>query len=423
MQEAFLHYLWQFKKFQLLNLKTTQGQDVVIINSGQHNHLSGPDFFTTQLKIDEQLWAGNVEIHIKSSDWYVHNHEKDPAYQNVILHVVWEHDTDVFRKDNTVIPTLELINYIDKQLLDNYYQLFSKKQTWINCENEFHSTPDFLLQNWLERLYIERLEQKSLAITNLLVKLKNNWEAVLFNMLSKNFGLNINGDAFLSMAQSLDFSIIRKLQNKPEELEALLLGQVGLLNKYSDVPYEQHLLKQYLYLINKFQLNNNHVTQPQFFKLRPPNFPTIRLSQLAILYHKNDNLFSKVMSSSSLEQFYEIFGVGCSAFWETHYTFQTVSKTSKKILTKNFINLLVINTIVPLKFAYAKQQGQDQVSELIDLMTQIPSEKNTIVKKFNELKSMPDSASVSQALLQLKTEYCNSNKCLQCVIGNRLISK
>ncbi|TYB76884.1 DUF2851 family protein [Bizionia myxarmorum] len=423
MQEAFLHYLWQFKKFQILNLKTTHGQAVTIIKCGQHNHLAGPDFFAAQLKIDDQLWAGNVEIHIKSSDWYVHSHEKDAAYQNVILHVVWEHDTDIFRKDNSVIPTLELKKYSDKQLLDNYYQLFSKQQKWINCEPDFHSTADFLLNNWLERLYIERLEKKAVAISDLLEKLKNNWEAVLFVMLAKNFGLNINGDAFLSMAQSLDFNIIRKLQNKPEELEALFFGQAGVLDANSQEPYEQHLVKHYHYLKNKFQLNNDHVTSPQYFKLRPPNFPTIRLSQLAQLYLESDSLFSKTIAGTTLEEFYVLFQVGCSTFWESHYTFQTISKTSKKILTKSFINLLIINTIVPLKFAYSKHQGQDQVSELLDLMKKVPSENNTIVKKFNDLKPMPDSAYVSQALLQLKTQYCDLNKCLQCAIGNRLLNK
>lgn len=423
MQEAFLHYLWQFKKFQLLDLKTTQGQIITVVNSGQHNQLSGPDFFASQLQIDDQLWAGNVEIHIKSSDWYVHNHEKDPAYQNVILHVVWEHDTDVFRKDNTVIPTLELKHHIDKKLLDNYHQLFSKKQTWINCENEFGSTPEFLMQNWLERLYIERLEQKAITILVLLEKSKNNWEAVLFSMLAKNFGLNINGDAFFSMAESIDFSVVRKLQNKPEELEALLLGQAGLLSSESEEPYELQLKAHYHYLKTKFQLNNSHVTAPQFFKLRPPNFPTIRLSQLANLYHQNDNLFSKIIACKTLEEIYVLFQVGCSEFWKTHYTFQTLSKESKKLLTKNFINLIIINTIVPLKFAYSKQQGQDHVAELLVLLEKIPLEKNTIVSRFDELLVMPNKATISQALLQLKTEYCNPNKCLQCAIGNRLISK
>ena len=423
MQEAFLHYLWQFKKFQLLDLKTTQGQHITVINSGQHNRLSGPDFFAAQLKIDNQLWAGNVEIHIKSSDWYVHHHEKDSAYQNVILHVVWEHDADVFRKDNTALATLELKHYIDTKLLDNYYHLFSKKQTWINCENEFGDTPEFLLQNWLERLYVERLERKSVVIVDLLEQSKNNWEAVLFIMLAKNFGLNINGDAFFSMAQSLDFSVVRKHQSKPNELEALFLGQSGLLNTKSSEPYELHLIELYHYLKHKYQLNNSHVPRPEFFKLRPPNFPTIRLSQLAILYTKNDTLFSRILEIKKLEHFYELFQIGCSEFWKTHFTFETTSKTSHKVLTKNFINLLIINTVVPLKFAYNKKQGIDKISELLELMTKIPAENNTITKKFYRLKTLPNSANTSQALLQLKTQYCNPNKCLQCAVGSRLISK
>lgn len=423
MQEAFLHYLWLYKKFNILNLKTTQGQAIRVVNSGQHNHLSGPDFFASQLKINGQHWAGNVEIHIKSSDWYVHNHEKDPAYENVILHVVWEHDTDIFRKDNSVIPTLELKNYVDRSLLDNYHELFSKKQNWINCDTQFHATPDFLLQNWLERLYIERLEQKSTAISDVLETSKNNWEAVLFTMLAKNFGLNINGDAFLSVAQSFDFSIIRKLQNKPEALEALFFGQAGLLDTKSNVPYENTLQDTYQYLKNKFELTNSHVIRPQFFKLRPPNFPTIRLSQLVTLYATNDKLFSKIISSESLEQYYNLLQVGCTQFWETHYTFQTRSKISKKTLTKSFINLVIINTIVPIKFSYAKAQGVDNSAALMALLEKIPSENNTIVKQFNNLKPMLNSAHVSQALLQLKLKYCDPNKCLECAIGNSLISK
>ena len=423
MQEDFLHYIWQHKKFEASNLKTTKGETVSLVSVGQHNLNSGPDFFNAQLKVDLQLWAGNVEIHIKSSDWFLHNHEQDKAYDNVILHVVWEHDTEVFRKDNSTIPTLELKDYILKSALYNYQQLFTKYKKWINCENDFESVDDFKIQNWLERLYFERLERKSTDINQLLKTSKNDWEAVLFKMLAKNFGLKVNGDAFLSVANSIDFSIVRKLQNNQVQLEALLFGQADLLNEDIEDVYFQTLNKEYQFSKQKFTLANNNITAIQFFRLRPPNFPTIRLSQLASLYIKEQNLFSKINESNALEDFYKLFLVETSSFWESHYTFCKTSKKSKKKITKAFIDLLLINTIIPIKFAYAKFQGKQIDDSVVKLMQQIVSEKNSVIDKFNSLKKVSTSALQSQALLQLKNEYCDKNKCLKCAIGSSLLNK
>ncbi|WP_250434010.1 DUF2851 family protein [Hanstruepera flava] len=423
MQEDFLHYIWKQKKYQSVNLKTVDGIAVLVKSSGTHNHLAGPDFFNAQVRIGNQLWAGNVEIHIKSSDWYVHNHETDSNYNNVILHVVWEHDADIYRKDNSVIPTLELKNYISQSVLDNYQKLFLKSNKWINCENDFPDIDSFILQNWLERLYFERLESKSVVIQELLQKSKNNWEAVLFNMLAKNFGLNINGEAFLSMSQSFDFSIVRKLQSNPMDLEALFFGQIGLLDSVLEDTYYKQLLERYHYIKHKFGLENSAVLPAQFFKLRPPNFPTIRLSQLAMLYSKYQNLFSQILDVSTLTDFYKTFEVTVSTYWQTHYNFGTVSKKSKKSLTKPFVDLLLINTIVPIKFAYAKSLGKEITEEILQLMEHIPVESNSIVSKFQELKQGNYSAYHSQAFIQLKKEYCDKNKCLQCAIGNALLSE
>lgn len=423
MQEDFLHYIWQHKKFDVNSIKTTNNEAVSILSVGQHNLNSGPDFFNGQLKIENQTWAGNVEIHIKSSDWYVHNHENDKAYDNVILHVVWEHDTDVFRKDNAVIPTLELKSFIDKKALTNYQALFSKSKTWINCENDFSSIDDFTIQNWLERLYFERLERKSEDINGLLKRSKNDWEAVLFKVLAKSFGSKVNGDTFLSLANSIDFSIVRKLQSKQTQLEALLFGQANLLGNDVEEAYIIELIKEYKFLNQKFKLSNNGVSQIQFFRLRPSNFPTIRLSQLASLYHSQQNIFSKIIETNTLNDFYKLFSVSTSTFWETHYTFNKVSKQRKKGLTKSFIDLLLINTIIPLKFSYAKSQGKQIDDEIIKLISEIKSEKNSIIEKFNSLKKVSNSALQSQGLIQLKNEYCSKNKCLQCAIGSKLLNK
>lgn len=421
MQEDFLHYVWQYKKFDVLHLKTTHNESLDIVKVGQYNVNSGPDFFNAQLKIGSQLWAGNVEIHIKSSDWYVHNHEQDAAYDNVILHVVWEHDSEVFRKDNSQIPTLELCHHIDNHLIDNYKSLFSNANKWINCENHFAEVDAFILDNWLERLYFERLERKSDSILELLDQSKNDWEAVLFKLLAKNFGLKVNGDVFFSLANSIDFSIMRKTQSKPELIEALLFGQAGLLESDHQEAYFLQLVKDYRFLKQKFQLNNQYVLPLQFFRLRPLNFPTIRLSQLAMLYHKHQNLFSKLMTAQTLEEYYELFDIWASSYWETHYTFGKQSKATTKSLTNSFIDLVLINTILPLKFCYTKHLGQKNEEQIINIATAINSEDNSIINAFNSLKNVSNTSLQSQALIQLKTNYCDKNKCFQCAVGNAII--
>jgi hypothetical protein len=421
-QEDFLHYIWKHKKFHQQDLKTSKGEHVVVISNGEHNFNAGPDFFNAQLKIGEQLWAGNVEIHIKSSDWFLHNHETDKAYDNVILHVVWEHDSEVFRNNNSIIPTLELKNYVASAALKSYKKLFNSNQNWINCENDFSTIDDFTITNWLERLYFERLERKSAEILSLLKASQNNWEAVLFKMLAKSFGLKVNGDAFLSLANSFDFSILRKSQSKLESLEALLFGQSGLLDVEVEEPYHKALQNEYYFLKQKFKLDNTLVMAPSFFRLRPNNFPTIRLSQLANVYFGHQNLFSKLIGATTVNEIYSLFMVGTSEFWKTHYTFSKASKATKKNISKTFVNLLIVNTIIPLKFSYAKYKGQSLEDEILNLVEALPTEKNSIVDKFNSLKNISKNAMQSQALIQLKTEYCIKNKCLQCAIGNKLLN-
>ncbi|WP_138433102.1 DUF2851 family protein [Winogradskyella algicola] len=422
MQEDFLHYVWKQKAFSSTSLKTTSGESIVILKLGQHNHNSGPDFFNAQLSIDGQLWAGNVEIHIKSSDWYVHGHEKDKAYDNVILHVVWEHDTEVLRRDNSLVSTLELKPIIDRNLVTNYRALLTSK-AWINCETHYPEVDDFVLENWIERLYIERLERKSSEILELLKESKNDWEAVLFKMLLKNFGLKVNGEAFFSLANSVDYATVRKLQNNILDLEALFFGQASLLDEDVQEPYFKDLKERYLFLVQKFKLNNQGVLPVQFFRLRPPNFPTIRLSQFVNLYVSEQQLFSKVMTIQTKKDFYKLFSKGVTNFWMTHYTFGKQSKVYKKVITKSFIDLLLINTVIPIKFSYAKHQGQQINDKLFKLLSGIRQENNSIVNKYMQLRPIKKNALSSQGLLQLKQNYCDTNRCLQCAIGNSLIVK
>jgi hypothetical protein len=420
-KEDFLHYLWNLKLFKTSNLVSTTKETIQIINSGIPNSNSGPDFFNAKIKIDNQLWAGNIEIHIKSSDWFVHNHEKDLAYDNVILHVVWEDDIQIFRKDNSVIPTLVLKDYVDLEVLKSYQKLFTKKQVWINCEKEIAQIDGFILDNWLERLYLERLQSKSELILDLLKQSNNDWEAVLFKLLAKNFGLKVNGDSFLQLANSFDFSVFRKNQDKVENLEALLFGQSALLsNDFEDV-YFQNLKVEYSFLKTKYKLTPIHQSELKFFRLRPNNFPTIRLSQLAKLYFTHQNLFSKLLSVAKIDNYYSLLQVSTTKYWETHYSFKTTSKQRTKKLTKSFIDLLLINTIIPLRFVYQKYIGKLDEELILQLIQQIKPEKNSIITKFNSLNIKTKNALKTQAFLQLKNEYCDKNKCLQCAVGTELL--
>lgn len=401
----------------------TNGENITIHNTGNHNHLAGPDFFNAQVNIDGQRWAGNIEIHLKSSDWYAHGHEKDANYNNVILHVVWEDDAAVFRSDNSEIPTLELRDYIPKELLKSYQNLFDTSDVrFINCEKNIAQVDGFLFENWLERLYFERLERKSKQVFALLESSKNDWEQVLFAVLLKTFGLKINGTSFLSLATNLDFATVRKLQSQTLALESVFFGMTHLLDS-EEMPdaYYIQLKKEYTHLRNKFGLEETGVQKPEFFKLRPPNFPTIRLSQLANLYVERPNLFSQVIHAIDLKELYAIFEVSASRYWNDHFTFGKTSKKSSKRLTKNFIDLLIINALLPVKFCYAKYQGKAVNEDIIEIISQIKKEENSIVSNFKEQGIVIGNAKESQAILQLYTEYCTQNKCLQCAVGSSLL--
>jgi hypothetical protein len=420
MKEDFLHYLWKFKKFDTINLKTSNNEAITIASVGQYLELAGPDFFNAQITIGDQMWAGNVEIHLKSSDWYVHHHERDAAYENVILHVVWEHDTEIYRKNNTEIPVLELKKYVDRDTIANYQSLMSPK-AWIFCEKQLASIPSFVLKNWQERLFFERLERKSKPIFELLQQTNNDWEAVLFCLLAKNFGLNTNGEIFLKVATSIPFSIIRKESFELENLESLLFGSAGLLDVEKEDNYFKDLKFRYYYLLHKYQIEKCSSNPVQFFKHRPDNFPTIRLSQLANLYHSNQNLFSQISEIASVKAIYDLFQVSASSYWQDHYQFDKESSKKKKMLSKSFIDLIIVNTLMPIQFAYAKSRGEEIAEDLIQLLNEVAPEKNAIVDKFRSFGVKSVSAFETQAMLQLKNEYCSKSKCLECAIGMELM--
>ncbi|WP_343696997.1 DUF2851 family protein [Flavobacterium sp.] len=420
MKEDFLHYLWKYKKFDTLNLKTVQNESITIIKTGDYLELAGPDFFNALIVIGDQKWAGNIEIHLKSSDWYLHNHEKDPAYENVILHIVWENDTPIFRQNNTEIPVLVLKDYTSKEVIENYNALLFPK-TWISCEKQLKNIDDFILKNWQERLFFERLERKSKFVFELLEETNQDWEAVLFCLLARNFGLNTNGSSFLEMSKSISFSVIRKESFEVENLEALFFGNLALLDGEKEDEYFKDLKFRYFFLLHKYQLEKPFINPVQFFKHRPDNFPTIRLSQLANLYHKYQNLFYKIIALKSAKNVYELLSILVSPYWQNHYQFDKESPKKAKTLSKSFLDLIIINTIIPIQFAYSTIMGDAILEDLIDFMNEVVPEKNAVIDKFESFGIKAKNAFETQTLLELKNEYCNNKACLKCAIGMELL--
>lgn len=419
MKEDFLHYLWKTKKIPQ-DVMLTSGESLLIQSFGEHNRLSGPDFLNVRLQIDGQQWAGNVEVHLKSSYWYAHRHEQDKAYSNVILHVVWEHDVEVFDNNQQIIPTLELKNQIDTEMLEVYKKLMFSVNHFINCEKHYSYIAKMISFSWYESLFTERLNQKSNFVENLLEQTNSDWEKVLFLMLLKNFGGTVNGEAFLEMGKTIDFSIIRKEKNNPLHLEALFLGQINLLAEPCEDIYRQNLTNEYNYMKNKYELCSSKA-KIHFSKLRPQAFPTIRLSQLAQLYEKNDGLFSQIIHTQSVDALRKVFSVGTSEFWQTHYTFGKTSARTKKKITPSLVDLIWINTVLPIKYLYFKSLNKNVSDELLLQLKGTIAEKNTIVEKFERLGAEIKSAFDTQILLQQYKNYCVPKRCLDCAIGTFLL--
>ncbi|MAD97068.1 MAG: hypothetical protein CMB99_07045 [Flavobacteriaceae bacterium] len=422
MKEEFLHFVWKQKVLLSNQIYTTQKELVRILEPGFYNNNSGPDFLYAKIRIGNTLWAGHVEIHLKSSDWYAHRHQQDDNYDPVILHVVWEDDVPVYSNDNVPFPTLVVKDYLEDQLFLNYQKLIDN-QNWIACGDGIADVDSFVFNHWLERLFFERLERKAMQIERWLQETNNDFEAVLFMVLAKNFGLKVNGEAFCQLAQSIDFSVIKKVASSSFSLEALLFGQAGFLSETIDVPYHHELREAYSFLMKKYQLKPGRKTKFQFFRMRPQNFPTIRIAQLAALYSSQSNLFSKLMNCRTKNEYYQVLDLQLNSFWRTHYNFEKLSKASTKNLSKSFKQLLLINAILPMKWLYGKYSNSSSVNEIIALLEDLPAEQNGIIKGFQRLDIKARNLKESQALLELKYNYCAKKRCLQCAIGSKLLKQ
>lgn len=421
MPEEFLQYIWENRLFETDNLQTTAGQHLEIINTGKRNTDSGPDFFNARVKIDGTIWVGNVEIHRLASDWERHNHNADAAYDNVILHVAEIIDKPVFRSNGEEVPAA-VLRY-PAALKINYQKLLDAK-TWIACQSQFHSIDPVILQLGFNRLMIERLEEKTIEILSRLQQNNNDWNETFYQHLARMFGFKVNALPFELLAKSLPVSILARHKNSIFQLEALLFGNSGLLNdQLLGDDYFLELRTEYSFLFQKYKLKPIESHLWKFMRLRPGNFPTIRISQFAALVFKSHGLFSKIITVENLKDLQELFKVNASDYWNSHYSFNKNSpRESIKDLGMNSINTLIINVVIPFLFVYGESQNKEYLkNRSLEFLEQLPAEENSIIQKWHLLGVESRSAFESQALLQLKNRYCEKKKCLNCQIGVKLV--
>lgn len=418
MNERLLQFIWQHLYFNKEQLITEDGQLLQIIFQGSINTNQGPDFLNAKLKIGDVLWAGHVELHLKTSDWKKHGHENDEQYNSVILHVVWQHDTIAQQR----FPLLALNSRVASSLLQKYDELMQQNK-FIPCEKQVASVREIVWLSWKERMVAERFQQRSKKIEELLVITKHHWEDVFWQLIARNFGLPLNADLFEAIAQSISVTILAKHKNQIQQVEALLLGQAGLLSDEFDDHYPQMLAKEYQFLKKKYKLEP--VPQkPVFLRMRPSNFPTIRLAQMAMLIHHSSHLFSKIIEAKELSEIKKMLQLTANDFWHTHYTLTEASAFKKKKLGTMMLENILINTIIPMLFAYGSYHKNGQIKQkAIQWLQQLPKEKNVVTKKWEEVGVAHQSAFDSQALLHLKKNYCTQKNCISCAVGNSILKK
>ncbi len=422
MTENLLQFIWQYRLYQSAKpLLTNDLDEIIVLHPGQLNTNAGPDFLEAKIKIGNTIWAGNVEIHLLSSDWRKHKHPQDANYDKLILHVVYKDDAPVNTLNNSVFPTLVLFPYIQPEMLVRYEKLMSS-QAVISCMPLFKRVKPLTVEMQMQRMLAERLEEKITHLQHLLVRFRNNWQEVFYIQLARFFGSHINQEAFESLAILTPLPLLAKYRHNELQIEALLFGQAGMLDDYFDEAYPLQLQNEYRYLRKLHQLTPVKKHLWKFLRLRPANFPTIRIAQFAQLLIKSSQLFSKVTTSNNIKDLESLFALEVSAFWRTHYTFHESSSERSKHPGKNFISTLIINAIVPLLFIYGKMQGNRAYCDLAtDYLHALPAEKNKMLNLWDACHVSTKSAADSQSLLQLYKNYCTNKRCLECAIGFELL--
>jgi hypothetical protein len=419
MKEDLLQFIWQYKSFSPLNLSTTDGQPVKIVKVGERNTNSGPDFLNGQAIIGDTHWAGNIELHIKSSDWDAHKHTSDKAYGNVILHVVYEHNATELPAN---IPVLELKQYIPQQTLQHYEQLQAAGKE-IPCNAFVKDVNDFVKATWLDRIAVERLESKSGYIKQLLERNRNDWQETTYQLVARNFGFKVNADAFEALAQSLPLRMLSRQKYNLLQVEALLFGQAGMLEVEFNDGYPKALQKEYGFLKAKYNLQPIPAERWKLLRLRPGNFPTYRIAQFAQLVYKSELLFSKFLEIDNVAAAKKYFDLEASEYWHTHYLFDKESKhKSNHKLGAPMVENIIINSIAPILFCYGWIHSNEKHKEkALFLLENLKAEHNSITKGWQALGMENNNAMQSQSLIQLKNTYCDRKRCLHCGIGTAIL--
>ncbi|MGI4805489.1 MAG: DUF2851 family protein [Janthinobacterium lividum] len=421
--EDFLHYIWKFSLYQKQELVTADHQPLHIISPGFHHQHAGPDFQQAKIRINDTLWVGNVEIHIRASDWMRHHHSQDPSYNNVILHVVYKNDQEIWNEPCLKMPVLVLENRITDQLLLRYQNLIFAEQTNFPCEKTIRFVDELTIQTWLDRMLIQRLEEKSAKVKTVLRQQKGNWEETFYQLLAANFGFKVNALPFELLAKSLPLQILSKHSFNLLQTEALVFGQAGFLEDESDDPYFLSLQKEYQFLQQKYNLLPLEKHLWKFLRLRPSNFPTIRLAQFAALMHRNNRFLAEIIQTENVKNIDASFiGINPSAYWLEHYQFGKSSKPILKTLGTSSVENILINTVAVFLFAFGNEnQVEIHRHKALQLLENLPCESNIIISNFISAGIKVSSAANSQSLIELKNEFCDKKRCLECAIGHKLL--
>lgn len=420
MTERLLQFIWQFQYLNRNNLTTAQGELLHIIHPGQLNPHQGPDFFNGRIKVGSTEWAGHIEVHLKSSDWYRHQHERDPGYGKVILHVVWKHDAEVTDENGIQVPVVELQHRVSNALLHQYENWMNTPQQ-IPCGNGIRQVDSLKWKSWLDRLLAERLLDKCSRVARQVQHTENHWEEVCWRIICAYFGGPVNKTSFEQVAESLPLRLLAKHKDVLPQLEALLLGQAGLLHKDFKDDYPRMLYREYQFLQKKYGLQVIN-KPPVFLRMRPTEFPTIRLAQLAALIHQSRHLFSKLTEVQSLTDVTKLFDVQANDYWNDHYRPDAPSGFLPKHTGKTLITRVIINAVIPVLFSYGHHQMLDSLrNRAFGWLEDMAAESNTYTRIFSGLGKKPVSAAESQAMLTLKQEYCDAKRCLSCAVGTHLL--
>ena len=422
-REDLLQYIWKFGLFDHQNLQTTVGEQVEIISAGLHQHHAGPDFYGAKIKIGNTLWAGSIEIHLKSSDWVKHLHQFDGAYNSVILHVVYHYDIDVQTADRQILPVLVLENRVSDELISRYQNFVFTQEVTFPCEKIIRFADVFTVENWLDRMLAERLERRSGLILNQLQKINNNWEELFYHLLAANFGFKLNALPFELLAKSLPLPILLKHRDNLYQTEALLFGQAGFLEDVLDDDYYLQLQKEYFFLQKKYHLEPIDRFLWKFLRLRPLNFPTVRIAQFAAVFHHSGRFMAEIMEAKQPDDIHAVFtGIKPSVYWETHFHFGKISKPITKPIGRASAENIMTNTVSLLLFAYGQHsKSEKHTDNAIKMLQNLPYDRNNIIRKFKTSGVRIKSAAVSQAVIELKNNYCDKKRCLNCGIGIKLL--